>query len=61
MILIKCCASCAYYNGDGLCNSRESLNTNVHPNDGCDEWKDRKIGTRRQTMNEPKKTKEQER
>ena len=38
MIMINVCATCAYYNGDGLCNSRESLNTSVHPDDGCDEW-----------------------
>ena len=38
MIMINCCATCAYHNGDGLCNSRDSLNTYVHPDDGCDEW-----------------------
>ncbi len=40
MIMINCCAPCAYYNGDGLCNSRDSLNTKVHQDDGCDEWKE---------------------
>lgn len=41
MIIINCCATCKYYNEEkSICMNRESYDTKVTSDGGCDSWDD---------------------